>query len=239
MFLVNDCVPGVTRKLGNRTDLTTLDANGNTPIYQYIADAVTELTDTFQFHELRTTGPLLGLITSQNTYSKYFWTNGGEAWTDVNNFFLQLDATSGIGWRVEYRDISIVQPMSVISAIPVYWAQQGESIILGFKPQQAYNTQWSYQRKHPFSVPVNKLDRIYMPDVWKEVVEYAAALRGAIEKRAMDYIQLYSQALNGDEDYYRSGGKKGKPGLIFGRISQEQRNKTHNSRQLAPVVQRY
>ena len=239
MFMVNDIVPGLTRKLGNRTDLLTADSNGNTPAYVYISQAVQELTDSYQFHELRVTGPLLALTTGVNTYSKYFWTNGGEAWTDVNQFFLQLDSTSGIGWRLDYRDIAIIQPMSVISGIPVFWSQQGDSIVLAFKPQSSYNTQMFYQKKHPFSNPVNKLDRIYMPDVWAEVVEVAAALRGAIEKRASDYIQFYSSILNGDEEYNRSGGKYGKPGMIFGRISQEQRNKTHNSRQLAPTVMRY
>lgn len=238
-MLVRDFVVPITQKLGNRNDLTTVASDGTTPLYEWIAAAVRELTDNYQFEELRLKGPTVQFTVNQPEYSRLFFTNGGEDWTDVNHWFMQLDTTSGIGWPMEYRDVQVVDPMSKIAGPPKYWTQHGGLIIVGLKPNVAYNTYWRYQKRHPFSTPVNLNDPILMPVAWKEVITISGALRGAIDKRASDYITMYDTILNGDEEYLRTGGKLGKPGLIFGLVSQQKRNKTHNSRQLSPVVSRY
>lgn len=238
-MIIKDLVVPITQKLGSRNDLTTVASDGTTPLYEWVAAAVRELTDNYQFEELRVTGPTVQFTVGVSEYSLIYFTNGGESWTDIPHWFMQIDPSSGIGWPMEGRDIMVVDPMSKILGPPKYWTQHGGLLVVGLKPDKPYNTYWRYQRKHPFSIPVSINDPIKMPDSWKEVVVIAGALRGAIDKRASDYIKLYDTILNGDEEYHRSGGKYGKPGLIFGLVSQQQRNKTHNSRQLAPVITRY
>jgi hypothetical protein len=242
---VANFVAPITQKLGNRNDLTTVTSDGTTPLYEWVAAGVRELTDNYQFEELRVTGPKLAFTVNNAEYAKNFFTNpvgappANEDWTDVVHWFLEIDPTSGIGWPIEYRDVMVVDPMSKIKGPPVYWTQHGETLIVGLKPDKAYNTYWRYQKRHVFTTPVAATDPILMPLSWFEVISVAGALRGAIDKRAVDYIKLYDTILNGDEEYYRTGGKVGKPGMIFGLVSQQRRNRSHNSRQLAPVVSRY
>lgn len=235
----NTLESGITRKLGNRADLLTVDANGVKDMYRWIAESVKELTDNYSFEELHVTGPTLALTALQSVYTKNFWTNTNEDWTDVVTFWFELDSSNHIGWPLQYRDNAVVEPISKLPGPSTLWSQHGASIIIGLQPDKAYNTYWRYQKKHTFSSPYASTDVISMPDSWQEIVEYSAALRGAIEKRAQDYIQLYDTLLNGDEDYKITGGKKGRPGLILGRVSQEKRNKGRNSRQLTLVMGRY
>lgn len=238
-MIVSDLFDGIIAKMGNRTDLAK-----RIPIWA--RKAILELTQTYEFEELKVTGPLTTFTANQAEYSKNFFTINNEDWTDIKSWFLQLPTTT-VGWEIKGRSLMMVEPLSKISGIPTFWAQHGSLLIIGFNPNQAYTTQVRYQRKHPFTpqdqrnISVNSYDNneIYMPEEWQDVIEFAAAIRGATEERQFDYVNGYRDIVYGDEKYRLSDGQEGNPGLIFGLTSQQYRNKQHNERQLQPIVQRY
>lgn len=232
MFTIEDLIPGVIAKMGNRTDI-----EAKIPVWA--RSAILELTQSYEFEELKVTGPTTAFSVNESEYTLNYFTNNNENWTRINSWFMVIDSSTGIGWELKGRHIMVVEPLSKIAGTPMYWAQHGRLLIVGFQPVQAYGTYMRYQRVHPFSVPVTKGDVVYMPDEWKEVVEYATAMRGASEERMFDYVTRYHDMINGDEKYKTTRGVEGHPGLIFGLTDKQERNLNNNERQLTPVVPRY
>jgi len=245
-MIISDLLAGIKAKLGNRTDtlLTTR--------YPYwVAESCLELSQWFELEQLKEEGPLTALTPQVAKYQQNTFTNNNEAWTFCISFFFQLQGTNGIGWNMKYRAFSFVKPLTVINSVCNYWCTQGDYIYFGFAPNLAYNVQFAYQKVHPFTMGASDQiapvagDTVYFPNDWQDILEYSAALRGASEYRAWDYVDKYTTMLQGDEEWRASGGtmiqsgKKGKPGIIFGRISKQQRNGVRNERQLNLVVPRY
>lgn len=233
MFTINDIIPGVVAKLGNRTDIQD-------KIPEWCRKTVLELTQSYDFEELKTSGPSMSFTTGQNEYSVNFFTMNNENWTRMTSWFVVIDPSTGIGWEIKARMLMVVEPLSKIQGTPMYWCQHGSVLIVGFNPNVAYGTQQRYQRVHPFTTPQALAgDTVYMPNDWQEVVEYATAMRGASEERMFDYVSRYHDMLYGDEKYRTTRGVQGYPGLIFGLTSKQERNLNQNERQLIPVVPSY
>jgi hypothetical protein len=93
-----------------------------------------------------------------------------------------------------------------------------------------------YQVEHPFSTPPSGQDDFLLDNDWREIAEYAAAERGAINLRMTDYATNYHQILFGDPEFERSSGGRGNPGLIFRRISQMEGDSESQMRQIRPMV---
>ena len=242
-MFVSDLVPNVVEKLANRSDIVT-------KVPKWIKDTVLELTDSYPFEELRTTGPFRNLTVGQAEYSIDYFTNPADTnYTEVVTFFIQITSSTtsssapiSVGYELEYRTPPVVEPMTFINGTPVYWSQHGNNILIGFNPSISYPVRMKYQRRHPFSTFEKDLpnDVIMMPDNWREIIEYAAAERGAINEIMLDYATTYHQLIFGDPEFERQGvAGKGQPGLIHRRISQRERNMSNNSRQMYPRVSRY
>jgi hypothetical protein len=164
-MIINDLIPAVLSKLRGRTDKAS-----SCPYY--IAQALIDLSENYEFEELKQTGPLTNFIVNQSSYPIRGYDplgiNGNpfiQAPTDkitfLRNWFTYFD-TSGVvvvgqstGEEMKDRDIRVVEPMSKILGLPTVYCLKGSynnygQIIVGFMPDNPYPTQLTYQRQHPF-----------------------------------------------------------------------------------------
>jgi hypothetical protein len=243
-LLIKDLIPGVIRKLRNREDLTDL-------IPTYVKKAVLDLTQNYEFDELRFTGPIKNFIINQNEYSRDFFVNPGHGYaTFVVSWFVYFDSSVTVGqstgFPIKYRAPRVVDVMSVIPGLPCAYTQVGEqrnagNLIVGYMPNSNFATYMRYQRQHPFpdvdenssqGARVLAQQKIYMPDDWQDLVEYAAA------EKALDDIGMTDVGVLFHQKLYGNPSKK-MPGLIVERMTQQQRQSEYNERQLRPRVRRY
>jgi hypothetical protein len=91
-----------------------------------------------------------------------------------------------------------------------------------------------YQIQHPISNPPVLTDEIFLDDDWREIIEYAAALRGAGDLRMLDYATQYHSILYGDPSKPRDVG------LIAARVSMLENDMVSNQgmRQIRPLIRR-
>lgn len=236
-MIINDLVTGITAKLANRLDITA-------SIPRWTREVVLELTENYPFEELMVKGPASTLTSGIAEYDASTFVNAGDKATRIVTLWILTSTTSTTRSQLKYRVPQVVEQMGSIPGMPSVWSRVGNastSFIVGPVPNQNYPFQIKYQRQHPFttlqSPPTS--DPILMPDSWQDIVEYAVAQRGAIDKRMLDYASNFHNILYGDPDFRTSGGTKGTPGLIFKRTSQRDRDSDNNERQLKPMVSRY
>jgi hypothetical protein len=239
MLTISKLVPGVIKKLRNRDDVAP-------DIPEYCKSAILDLTENYEFEELRAQGPLTSFTTNVNSYPKsgpncpFIWPTHLKLTFIVSWFcyFQPLPITLGqtTGLEIKQRTVRVVEPMSTILGQPTTSVIIGDQILVGFMPNQNYATQMRYQRQHPFtpSDDPNLLasSLVYMPDDWKEIVEYAAAEKACYNIGMSELGQLYHNIIYGNP-------QKRQPGIIAERQSQQDRNTAFNERQLRPTVRRY
>ena len=162
---INDLVPAVISKLRGRTDKAS-----SCPYY--IAQALIDISENYEFEELKQTGPLTNFVVNKSSYPiKGYDPNGingnpfiqspTDKITFLRNWFVYFDTngivTNGVstGNEINSRDIRVVEPMSKILGLPSVCCLKGSyknngQIIVGFMPDNPYPTQLTYQRQHPF-----------------------------------------------------------------------------------------
>lgn len=241
-MLIQDVIPLVVSKIRGRSDLSSYAGEPGSDIPTWLMQAIQDLTPSFPFEELVMKGPYVNFITAQAEYAiTYFLPNTDTAFTQVRSFFRYFNttnpplvgATNTTGNQLKSRATAVVEPLSVIPGLPQYWCQNGNNLLFGFQPDQAYTVFMRYQRPHPFDLENLPSQQIFMPDDWQEILAYAAAIK------ACDYLGLndvgfgYYKLLHGDPK------EPGSVGLIQARLSQMRRNLVINERQLQPVVRRY
>lgn len=243
-MLIRSLVPGVIRKLRNREDLTD-----TIPIY--CKKAIIDITQNYEFDELRHTGPVKNFQINVNNYPRDFFTQPGHGYaTFVVSWFVYFDSvvTTGqsTGFPIKYRAPRVVDPMTTIPGLPCVYTQVGEqrntgNLLVGYMPNSNYATYMRYQRQHPFpdvdenspqGAKVLAQQQIYMPDDWQDILEYAAA------EKAMDDIGMTDVSALFHQKIYGAPTKK-MPGLIVERMTQQERQSEYNERQLRPRVRRY
>ncbi len=244
---VQDLTAGVIRKLGNRTDITNL-------VPLWVRDAVLELTESYDFAELQTVGPLSQFTAGTARYNLTQFTNDNERATRIGSWFkfnggtpTGIDDISLNGIILKFRTKPVVEQLSKSSGPPINWTRISDSIILiGPNPDQNYYTYLDYQKEHPFPEDTQENNNflgslqdadIYVPRSWKLIIEFWAARLGALENRMMDVADSYYNVLFGDPAFRKSNDpSKGTPGLIFRRQSQYERDASQNERALQPIV---
>lgn len=247
MFKVKDLVVGTTRKLGNRTDIQS-------DIPLWIRDAVLEITESYDFAELQTTGPLVQFQSNICRYNTNIFTNNNEKPTRILTWFrfnagtptsIQDVVLNGV--IIKFRTNPVVELLAKTSAPPIAWSRISDTqFIVGPAPDLPYYTFLNYQKEHPFPEDtinnnsyINTLleSDIYISKSWKLIIEFWAARLGALEKRMKDVADSYYETLFGDPNFRRSNDpSKGTPGLIFHRVSQFERDAGENERALQPIV---
>ena len=242
-MIINDLIAGITSKLRNRDDVTY-------KIPTYIKKAVLDLTQNYEFDELRRKGPVTNFIANKSEYARDFFTQPGDGYcTFIVSWFVYFDTNvtpgQSTGFVLKYRQPRVVENMSVIPGIPTVYTQVGEqvnagNIIVGYMPNTGYATYMRYQKQHPFPVlPENDEQtykqaaqaKIYMPDDWSDILEYAAAEKACDDIGMLDVGTLYHQKIYGNP-------QKRQPGLIAERMSQQQRQAGYNEGQMRLVVRK-
>lgn len=226
---IADLMPGVKRRLANRADV-----DASSPYW--IRDSIRELTNDFPFEELKDFGEEKQLTINESKYHIDDFTLGGEDLTDINFFEIFVDyPTNSVTTLILFREAAVVGPLRRYPGLPKYFTRHGHYFLIGPKPNNPYTVTMAYQRKHPFNggdIKSLLSSQVMMPEVWYEVIEIAAALRGAIDLRLPDYITLYQQTLHGDPK------GEGEVGLIKARKAQHYRDKARNAGQMVPIVQK-
>lgn len=244
---VQDLIAGVKRKLGSRTDI-----DDDIPLW--IRDAVLEVTESYDFSELQTTGPLVQFSVGVCRYSTTFFTNNNEKATRIGSWFrfnqgtpTSIQDTSLNGTMIKFRTKPVVEQLAKTIAPPSKYSRINDTtLIVGPSPDQGYYSFQNYQKEHPFPEATEENNNylgsllgsdIYMPKSWKLIVEFWAARLGALEKRMFDVATGYHEVLFGDPNFQKTSDlSKGTPGLIFHRVSQYERDAAQNERALQPIV---
>lgn len=229
-------IGGVAAKLSNRDDVIAIGK-------QWIADAVIELSRDYPFQDLERTTPTFVQMTSgQFQYPLSTWLVPGDTIANlVPSFYMFYNVpltgvpgyNPGIG--LTYKSIDSLELMFSTPGTPAYWSRFAKDIFIAPQPNNTFFSYMRYQRQHPFSNPVALDDPILLPDEWREIVEYSAALRGAGNLRMLDYASAYKITLFGDPK------GKGDVGLIAHRVSQMESDTVSNQgmRQIRPMNGRW
>lgn len=166
-MIINDLIPAVVGKLRGRTDK-------NSFLPYYIAQTLIDLTQNYEFEELKITGPLTNFVEDISSYPirgyDLLGINGNPFIQSVNDritflrsWFVYFDTggvvTPGIstGMVMKSRDLRVVEPTSKIQGIPSIYCLKGSydnygQILVGAMPDNPYPTQLTYQREHPFNL---------------------------------------------------------------------------------------
>lgn len=233
MATIGELIPNVISKLSNRTV-------PQAKCVKWIQDAVKDITASYPFTELQVTGPTVQLTINLAEYGKRAFLNPNDLdATNIDSFFLYINGSSGTGYNLKYRTVPTIEAMMKIAGQPVHWSRHGSNIYVAPMPQVAYYVFQRYQQRHPWTdSPVN--DTIRIADDWLEIIEYAAAMRGAWDERMYDYNKEVKILLYGDPEFQLNGSMgKGQPGLIHAKTSQRARDMSNNERQMQPRVARY
>ena len=231
---INDLVPGVREALQNREEVTP---NRAAP---WIVKSLKEITRIVPFEELRTTGPTVPLITNQFSYPVSTFLNPGEDYGLHSTFAIYPNGLNGITYNLKYTTPTAIEPLLHIQngGLPSKWTRYGTQFFFGPPPNQTYPVYMRYQQKHPFNWQNLPSTPVLIDETWLDVVEYAAAERGAIALRWNDQAQFLHTIVFGDPEFQTSAGKMGRPGLIFARQLQMEQDEAQNTRQLTYVVPR-
>jgi len=233
---INDLIPDVQDALQQRGDVAAL-------VPKYMKRAIQEITESYPFEELRTTGPTVSLTAKKPTYLASFFLNTGDDYTVHSSFALFVDFPNNtVVSPVTYKTPAAIEVMlsPATIGVPSKWTRYGQNIFLGPNPDKNYSVFFRYQRRHPFSDSDNAGSSvIYLPDSWEEIVVYSTAERIAVIKRWNDQAKYLHDILYGDPEFQSSEGKRGRPGLIAARLFQQERDEQMSSRQLMVMVPRY
>jgi hypothetical protein len=166
-MIINDLVQPVVSKLRGRTDVIT-------SIPYYIAQTLIDLSENYEFEELKQTGPLTNFVEDICAYPISGYDPNGingnpfiqsieDKITFIRSWFTYFDTNGQVtlgqstGSVMKDRDIRVVEPMSKISGLPTVYCIRGSYknngvILVGFLPDNPYPTQMTYQKQHPFSI---------------------------------------------------------------------------------------
>jgi hypothetical protein len=238
---VASLIPSVVQKCGYRQDVnSTAD---NSPGVIAILESVAELTETYEFEELKFRSPVGQLVQGQSEYpiASLIAGNPIQA-TDLTKMFtitFWFEGTTNAVRNLKYRRYPTVVMYAFglggsgnIETPPIYWSRYNNNISLAPAPDQNYSYFIMLQLRHPNPTTNQAAQLIYMPDSWRDIVAYSAAMRIAANNQAWDMRNNIYAMLNGD-------AKTGQPGLIKGRIPQMERDEMMNERQLSLQISRY
>lgn len=250
-LLISDLYQGIVNKFGGRLNLGP--QNSTTALYVTSArDAIRELTETYEFEELKVPSPIVPIQMGVATYSiSAFIPTTGEQEFDITDiydwgFWLNPGTNNGPFRIMKYRRVPTVDQYqfgTTAPAPPVYFsrfgAPQGISpasknfpLVVGPIPDQTYLSFMRFKARHPFTT--NLYDSpIYLPDSWQEIIEYSTCLRLAINQGSEQFIGTYKTILYGDPKRPQDVG------LVKARASQMERDANHNERQISVVMSTY
>ena len=234
---IADLFPGILEALQNRTDITPAQMT------VWARKTILEMTEKWQFEELHVQGPTINLtpnIPQVVPIASMLNPNDDYTWLDDPVIFLDPPANT-IAYPMNFMEVKAIQTLLYVpGSIPFKYTVQGPNFLLGGVPQQTYQVYLPYYRRHPFIEGPNQQNSpLFFPHSWMDLVEYAAAERGAIAKRWPDMSTYLHQLIYGDPDYETSDGLRGRPGLLAARMLTLERVQSKSTRAMQPQVARY
>lgn len=234
---IADVKPDVLGALQNRTDVSDAD------IARYVSRAATELTESYPFPELQTTGPQFNLSIGQAIYPITNFLNVGDEYSMPESFAIFIDfPTNSVVAPLRFKTPAALETITApaVQGIPAWFTRFGSNFHFGPVPTATFTVFLRYQVKHPFDnhFATQLGDPLYLPVSWYDILGYAAAMRIAIVKRWTDQRKELHDLLYGDPEFQMSDGRRGRPGLIAARLFQQERDQAYNSRSMTPVVAR-
>lgn len=233
---IGDIKKDVIDALQQRSDIPDSD------VAYYAAKAIGELTESYPFPELQTTGPTVSLTVDQSVYPITTFLNVGDDYSMPESFTIYVDfPTNSVSSQVKYKTMAAIEALTApaVQGIPAWYTRFGANFHFGPVPQQPYAMLFRYQTKHPFSPTPTLNDPLYLTRSWYDIAAYATAMRIAVIKRWTDQRKELHDMLFGDPEFINSEGKRGRPGLIAARVFQQERDEAINSRNISIVVGRY
>lgn len=226
MAQIKDLVEGIQSKLAGRTDVPA-----KAP--RWIQSAIRELSENYPFIELETSGAEAQLVAGERQVPVENFVTPGQFPTDIKFFELFIDYPANTrSVAIHLREPGVVIPLSRIPGLPKFCCRYGANILFGFCPDKAYKVIMYYQKRHEFA-PALEETEILMPPDWLEILEYAAAEKGATELRLPDYVTMYHQLLHGDPQ------NAAEIGLLKAKVSQHAKDKAKNVGQIGITVSQY
>jgi len=237
-FTFADCYPNIMEYSAGRV---FTEDNMN----KWLKRSILELSKDYWFQGLQETGPFVNFIAGQSEYSPSYFSQPADADLDLNKIVsfgmyyqvgltaatLQTNTTNPLT-VLRYREIASAENTMAITSFPAYWSRWKGQIFISPNPQSANLCFMRYQKQHPFTDPLTGDIVVLLDDDWQDILEYCAAYRGAISVRLYDVASNLHNIVYGDPEFQRSGGLKGQPGLIFGRVSQYQRDSSTTTRSI-------
>lgn len=233
---------GIYWKLSQRDDVGVNPALA----LGWIQETILELARTQAFIGLQRVGPLFQLTAQTYQYPLTSFLIAGDTIANlVPSFFLffgnptpPVTSFNNNGLTLMFKTIDTLEQMFLTPGTPAYWSRFRDQLYLAPLPDQSYFCRMRYQIPHPWtggtvSDPFPTLiDPLMLPDEWKDIIEYGAAERGAINFRMLDYASQYHNILFGDPQFQRSSGATGMPGLIARREMQLESDTTSQTRSI-------
>jgi hypothetical protein len=240
-FKVADLYPGITAALaGKVVSDSTMQAA--------IKRAIYELSGSYDMQGLQVDGPFVQLVQYQSKYPPGYWMQPADVSNNldlrkVNSFFVYYDPSisnppptgqgvTNSGVQLVYRSIGSIENNLNTNGQPAWWSRHASSIYIAQCPMFAYLSYMRYQHEHPFSNPIDDTDVIFCDDDWQDILEFASAMRIAIQTRLWDIADKMRIILYGDPKAVDAGGRRIDLGLIYSRTSQYERDVTTTTRSL-------
>jgi hypothetical protein len=241
-MLVSTLYPGIQRLLMNRPVSSAVMAEN-------IRKGLLELTGSYKFELLQTSGPIVQLVQYQSNYDTDFFLapdDLGIPLRMVDSFWIYYNYygppsvvpyATNAGYNLKYRTINDIEVLVNIPGVPLYWTRYNNQVWFGSMPDNTYNMYMRYQHQHPFPLagtPSAGDDPLFIPDDWQDIGEYVGALRCARELNLSSKASELTASLYGDAQFQKTDGVEGQPGLIFQRTSQQNRDQKTATKSFRP-----
>jgi hypothetical protein len=211
-------------------------------IVQYAQASALEFSENYKFPGLQTTGPVVNLIPLQAVYSPNYFLSTLDQGLEINkvdsffiytNGYIQLSDPNqqNTGFNLKFKTIDNIEVLINVPGMPTAWTRQEGNIWIGCVPDQTYQVYMRYIHEQPFPLDTDA-DLIFFPNSWKDVMYYSIAMRAARDLNLQSKANELYTALYGDAKFQMSNGVEGKPGLIFQRTPQEERDQTTTTKSL-------
>ena len=239
---------GVWSLLAVRSDLVQRG------IYQWVTDAILNLSRNFRFPALEKSGPIVPLVQGQTDYPNNtliqpadinLVTNLIPSWVRFFNPYNPVvtpGTSTNSSSTLKWKTVDALELMFNTPGIPTWFTRYGNIYKVAPVPDTNYNSYLRYQLEHTFTGSTAgkpqavAADTFLLPNEWKIIAEYATAQIGATTLRMMDYATQYHTILYGDPEFQRSSEGRGNPGLIYRLISQMEGDSTSMMRSIRVAV---
>jgi hypothetical protein len=249
--LISDLVPGVIEALSGKTNITPQTAA------VWIKKTLLNLSESYPLPELERIGPIVtigpGLGYNGSNYEyliSSFLQNASDDYTMMEDPVIFLNPTTAatpglvnsgtanagavVGYSMDYMTPKAIQPLLFIpGGIPFKYTRYQNRFWFGTSPGQPYQTYLPYQLRHPFNDSNLLQSRLHITTSWEDIIEYGAAMRGAIANRWPDQMKTIHDLI------YSDPISQGEPGLLKALMPQIARDERKSTRQLMPQVGRY